>query len=1493
MPAASSIAPARPRLVSGLVALLAAFVVLVLPGSARAATVAVSGTALQDEVTSVAWARCDGTTANVAILVDGASKVNATCNATTGAFTANVNLASAGQLLTVFTDTNSAAAHAATYVRNANTTSPITGLRLVQRRVWIASVGGGTISEGSFSVASQSLDSDIPLSYAAGPPPAVSTDPGVGIVVGAGATLATCSSLNTTSMHVSSSGTYTNGCSDVRFTGSGEGGCTGGPGVARPLCVDPGGSWSNSWQLTLFAFDRDIEVETAATYGWLVFGGTQKGATAHLGTALGQTLSTQSWMSVGSWFTPEPVTVDTTRWHPNIAVGKNLFVGAFSTLRGDSPETISAPAGINGGGQVLLPAADVTVAADRPYVELGTRWWGNEGSFVLGSLTVTNAYTRTPWATAGTGITPAYNSAGTNTDVPARVRITDNGFITVGNQPTNGGDWFVQRVDWDGNLATGFAGTGRTTWNSGGTNADVAYDAASGWIANRSVDYVVGQRGTNSGDWAIRAYDDVTGVPVASFGTSGMVTYNSAAGTSIDAARAVRVADGYLWVAGTVGSASTGQDWAVQQYDATTGALLNTLPWGGAGTDTLNWMVADQGSLYVGGSTGSAGGDIAVRKVNGTSTPTPTWDTSFSGGGTYTWDSGTSTVDTSTSGVMCDVDANLCIAGTSSTNGGDMVVQRLSNDGYLQAATTYDSGAGADNAWGIEAIGPSITVVGDVPSNGGDVALLRFGAMDLAPDTTWGTAGRVTWNSGGTQLDSARDLYLESDNEGGDGSMIVAVRQGTNGGDVTNMLFDYDGALMNTTTSATTVRVNLGHGAAPLVVSGKLVVGRAGDPGTTTFDDRISQRAMRVGGDMTVTSTGRVRAPKDVPWTLAGDLTVNGTFLHDNGKLTLTDPSSRTDIGGTSALTLNDLSIAPGKLVRFPTATTTTVAGALTAVGSSCTNQVQLASTSPGTRANLNVTGSASVQYAVITDSNAVTARTATNTVNGGNNAGWTISGACANGAGAPTNLFTADGSSQTSATHGVTTTTTPHFSWVNRASVGITQYQEQVFNDTLDDVAGLWNFNGAGTDTVAGGIGTAVATAPATFTGSGRFGSALSLPGTGGYATIPSRPLTTYTVDLWTKITACDGDTNPAHATQPLIAKSAVPASSDRNYSITVDCTGSDKGSVTAGFDDGGWFETVTSSGGELADGGWHYVAFAVDSDGKGKLYIDGNIVQGSAEGGTPVTSSASTWVGRDVTGTGQQLAGLVDELRISGVARSGDAIRGYYHTMLPHFTTLWDSGGAGTTWSGTPTCNAGQRCPDVVYGGSTGDLLRSDARYYTRARFNGGVWSTADWFETVPAITVAVSLPTASLGRVLSGTDSTAQSSATVSTNNISGYSLLLREAGPVDDGLQVLPSFPSPDSNTPAPWAPLAGSGFGVTVLSAPGRSAARWGTGTVATDVGNLKYVGPATTNPTTLASTTAANATPDTITWSYRANPPPNQPPGRYASTLIITAVANP
>ncbi|MCW2926008.1 MAG: hypothetical protein JWM98_3412, partial [Thermoleophilia bacterium] len=871
MPAAPSIAPARPRLAPGLVALLAAFVVLVVPASARAATVAVSGTALQDEVTSVAWSRCNGTTANVAILVDGASKVNATCDATTGAFTANVNLTSAGQLLTVFTDTNSAAAHAATYVRNANTTSPITGLRLVQRRVWIASVGGGTVTEGHLSSASSSLDGDIPLSVDPSSS-ALSTDTGVGIVVGAGATLATCRSLTTTSMHVTSTATYTNGCSDVRFTGSGEGGCTGGPGVARPLCVDPGGSWSNQWQMTLFAFDRDIEVETAATYGMLVLGGTQQGARANLGTALGQTLSVQSWMSVGSWQTPEAVTVDTTRWHPNIVVGRNLFVGAFSTLRGDSPETISAPAGINGGGEVLLPAADVTVAADRPYVELGTRWWGNEGSFVLGSLTVTNAYTRTPWApgNGGTGITPPYNSAGTNADVPARVRITDNGFITVGNQPTNGGDWFIQRVDWDGNLATGFAGTGRTTWNSGGANVDVAYDAIGGSIASGSVDYVVGQRGTNSGDWAIRAYDDVTGAPVASFGAAGLVTYNSAAGTSIDAARAVRLMDGYLWVAGTVGSASTGQDWLVRQYDPTTGALLNTLPWGVAGSDTVNWMVADQGSLYIGGSTGSAGGDIAVRKVTGASTSTPAWDTSFSGGGTYTWDSGTSTVDTSTSGVMCDMDGHLCIAGNSSTNGGDMVVQRLSNDGYLQAATTYDSGAGADNAWGIEAIGPSITVVGDVPSNGGDVALLRFAAMDLTPDTTWGTAGRVTWNSGGTQLDSARDLYLESDNEGGDGSMIIAVRQGTNGGDVTDMLFDYDGALMNTTTSATTVRVNLGHGAAPLVVSGKLVVGRAGDPGTTTFDDRISQRAMRIGGDMTVTSTGRVRAPKDVPWTLAG-----------------------------------------------------------------------------------------------------------------------------------------------------------------------------------------------------------------------------------------------------------------------------------------------------------------------------------------------------------------------------------------------------------------------------------------------------------------------------------------------------------------------------------------------------------------------------------------------------------------------------------------------
>src|ERR1044072_8168524 len=89
-----------------------------------------------------------------------------------------------------------------------------------------------------------------------------------------------------------------------------------------------------------------------------------------------------------------------------------------------------------------------------------------------------------------------------------------------------------------------------------------------------------------------------------------------------------------------------------------------------------------------------------------------------------------------------------------------------------------------------------------------------------------------------------------------------------------------------------------------------------------------------------------------------------------------------------------------------------------------------------------------------------------------------------------------------------------------------------------------------------------------------------------------------------------------------------------------------------------------VTSGNNSVAPGGWHHAAYTrTGNSGTYSLYFDG-VLKGQVASGTNNTSSTITF-GRRTDATAQALNGLLDEARISNVARSADWLRTEYNNQ------------------------------------------------------------------------------------------------------------------------------------------------------------------------------------------------------------------------------------
>jgi hypothetical protein len=164
--------------------------------------------------------------------------------------------------------------------------------------------------------------------------------------------------------------------------------------------------------------------------------------------------------------------------------------------------------------------------------------------------------------------------------------------------------------------------------------------------------------------------------------------------------------------------------------------------------------------------------------------------------------------------------------------------------------------------------------------------------------------------------------------------------------------------------------------------------------------------------------------------------------------------------------------------------------------------------------------------------------------------------------------------------------------------------------------------------------------------------------------------------------------------------------------------------------------------------------------------------------------------------------------------------------------------------------------------------------------------------------SLNVVLDNATVPVGSVIAGSDAVATSSVSVTSSNVSGYTLTATDAS--DTTALQHTTFPDTIADwtgtpaSPTAWAPGVSGYFGITVVSATGgKDTARWGTGTLASDLSLNRYAGLRASTATLLFARAAYAAGTDTIVTSYRTNPSATQRPGAYAESVSYTVTANP
>ncbi|MBI5635246.1 MAG: SBBP repeat-containing protein, partial [Nitrospirae bacterium] len=347
-----------------------------------------------------------------------------------------------------------------------------------------------------------------------------------------------------------------------------------------------------------------------------------------------------------------------------------------------------------------------------------------------------------------------YNGTVDGWDRANAVALQSDGGIVIAGSANNGTDIIIARLTSAGLLDAAFATNGVFTYTASGIGANSANAVA---IQSPGGEIVVAGGINNSG-----AYDVLvsrltsTGMPDATFGTNGVVTYNWSANNNNQANAVALQSDGGIVIAGRIDN-STNDDILVSRLTST--GLLDTT-FGTNGIYTYNgpengWdranavTIQSDGGIVFAGSIPITGTiltyDILVSRL----TSTGLLDTTFGTNGMFTFDGGVSLSEYANA-IAFQPDGKIVVAGNAE-NGttGDALVLRLATDGSLDATFGYSGVASftpfanSNSYASTVAIGSDgkLVVAGYTNDGISDIGfVLRLTATGTVPPTVVGTS---------------------------------------------------------------------------------------------------------------------------------------------------------------------------------------------------------------------------------------------------------------------------------------------------------------------------------------------------------------------------------------------------------------------------------------------------------------------------------------------------------------------------------------------------------------------------------------------------------------------------------------------------------------------------------------------------------------------------------------------------------------------------------
>ena len=188
------------------------------------------------------------------------------------------------------------------------------------------------------------------------------------------------------------------------------------------------------------------------------------------------------------------------------------------------------------------------------------------------------------------------------------------------------------------------------------------------------------------------------------------------------------------------------------------------------------------------------------------------------------------------------------------------------------------------------------------------------------------------------------------------------------------------------------------------------------------------------------------------------------------------------------------------------------------------------------------------------------------------------------------------------------------------------------------------------------------------------KFGTGLELPGdAGGYVVVDSTKkleLETLSIETWVKVEESTGKW------QGIVCKQQAGCT-NRNYGIWVHV---DKSVLHAQIGANGGCAFSIDGTTDITDNKWHHLAFTYDGK-NGRVYVDGEL-ETEAPNAQTFQSNDPITIGVPNLDNANGLKGIIDEIRISNVARTEKEIQQAMDVGLAQILNVEPSGKLATRW-------------------------------------------------------------------------------------------------------------------------------------------------------------------------------------------------------------------